>query len=72
MPSIIDMIWFSFLVYIGFYNVPTTKFLVLFIGGCSIVSAILNMKPYFHLQLVPHITIHHQVNSMSISACVCY
>ncbi|CAO3607254.1 unnamed protein product [Mucor hiemalis] len=44
----------------GFYNVPVTKFLVLFVGSCSILAAILNLKPYFHLQLIPHLTIHHQ------------
>lgn len=46
---------------LGFYNVPVTKFLVLFVGTCSILSAILNLKMYFHLQLTPHLTIHHQV-----------
>ncbi|KAI8362649.1 hypothetical protein BD560DRAFT_288681, partial [Blakeslea trispora] len=43
-----------------FYNVPVTKFLVLFVGGTSILAAIFNMKQYFHLQLTPHITLHHQ------------
>ncbi|CAO3608910.1 unnamed protein product [Mucor fragilis] len=44
----------------GFYNVPVTKFLVLFVGTCSILAAIMNVKQYFYLQLIPHITIHHQ------------
>ncbi|KAI8082484.1 uncharacterized protein B0P05DRAFT_537243 [Gilbertella persicaria] len=44
----------------GFYNVPVTKFLVLFIGSCSILTSIFNMKQYFQLQLTPHITVHHQ------------
>ncbi|KAG2200859.1 hypothetical protein INT46_008765 [Mucor plumbeus] len=44
----------------GFYNVPVTKFLVIFVGVCSILAAIMNVKQYFNLQLIPHITIHHQ------------
>ncbi|KAI8645530.1 hypothetical protein BD408DRAFT_411585 [Parasitella parasitica] len=44
----------------GFYNVPVTKFLVLFVGACSILAAIMNFKPYFNLQLIPHMTVHHQ------------
>ncbi|KAI8369886.1 hypothetical protein EDC96DRAFT_543050 [Choanephora cucurbitarum] len=44
----------------GFYNVPVTKFLVLFVGMSSILAAIFNLKQYFHLQLTPHITLHHQ------------
>ncbi|GAN01607.1 uba domain-containing protein ucp14 [Mucor ambiguus] len=44
----------------GLYNVPVTKFLVLFVGTCSILAAIMNIKQYFYLQLIPHITIHHQ------------
>ncbi|CEP14827.1 hypothetical protein [Parasitella parasitica] len=44
----------------GFYNVPVTKFLVLSVGVCSILAAIMNLKPYFDLQLVPHMTVHHQ------------
>lgn len=46
---------------LGFYNVPVTKFLMLFIGSCSLLASILNYKQIFHLQLSPHITIHHQV-----------
>lgn len=46
---------------LGFYNVPVTKFLMLFIGSCSLLASIFNYKQIFHLQLSPHITIHHQV-----------
>ncbi|KAI9306518.1 hypothetical protein BJ944DRAFT_263446 [Cunninghamella echinulata] len=44
----------------GFYNAPVTKLLVVIIGTLSTLGSILKWKPYFHLQLVPHITIHHQ------------
>ncbi|KAF9407309.1 hypothetical protein BGZ94_002755 [Podila epigama] len=44
----------------GFYNAPTTKALLLIIGGLSVLSSIFQMKTNFHLQLVPHLTTHHQ------------
>ncbi|ORZ11091.1 hypothetical protein BCR42DRAFT_421547 [Absidia repens] len=44
----------------GFYNAPVTKLIVVSIGALSILGAILKLKPYYHLQLVPHITVHHQ------------
>ncbi|KAI8381126.1 uncharacterized protein BYT42DRAFT_565351 [Radiomyces spectabilis] len=56
-------------IHVGFYNVPVTKFLLLFVGGCSILSAILNLKPAFHLQLSPHITVHHQFWRLLTSHC---
>ncbi|CDS13354.1 hypothetical protein LRAMOSA05532 [Lichtheimia ramosa] len=53
----------------GFYNVPVTKFLMLFIGSCSLLASILNYKQIFHLQLSPHITIHHQFWRLVTSHC---
>ncbi|KAI8076884.1 uncharacterized protein BX664DRAFT_344168 [Halteromyces radiatus] len=44
----------------GFYNAPVTKLLVVSIGVLSILGSILKLKPYYQLQLFPHITIHHQ------------
>ncbi|KAI7901126.1 uncharacterized protein BX663DRAFT_515028 [Cokeromyces recurvatus] len=45
----------------GFYNVPVTKFLMMLISSFSILVSILNIKQYFHLQITPHITEHHQI-----------
>ncbi|KAG2226966.1 hypothetical protein INT45_006373 [Circinella minor] len=53
----------------GFYNVPTTKFLILFVGTCSVLASILDLKPIFHLQLSPHVTIHHQFWRFITSHC---
>ncbi|KAF7722722.1 hypothetical protein EC973_002815 [Apophysomyces ossiformis] len=53
----------------GFYNVPITKLLVLSIGGCSILAAMLDFKPLLHLQLSPHLTIHHQFWRLITSHC---
>jgi hypothetical protein len=47
---------------VGFYNAPVTKLLVVSIGALSTLGAILKLKPYYHIQLIPHITIYHQVN----------
>ncbi|KAG0083239.1 hypothetical protein BGZ92_010945 [Podila epicladia] len=44
----------------GFYNAPNTKALLLIIGGLSLLSSIFQIKTDFHLQLVPHLTAHHQ------------
>lgn len=41
---------------------------MLFVGASSLLAAIFNQKPYFHLQLHPHITIHHQVDSALLFA----
>ncbi|ORZ00393.1 hypothetical protein BCR43DRAFT_139697 [Syncephalastrum racemosum] len=53
----------------GFYNASTTKFLMLFVGASSLLAAIFNQKPFFHLQLHPHITIHHQFWRLLTSHC---
>ncbi|KAI8881610.1 hypothetical protein K501DRAFT_252894 [Backusella circina FSU 941] len=53
----------------GFYNLPATKFLVLFVASCSIAAAVFNKKIYFHLQLNPHIFIHHQFWRLITSHC---
>ncbi|KAI8967879.1 hypothetical protein BDF20DRAFT_897590 [Mycotypha africana] len=44
----------------GFFNTPVSKGFVLFIGGCSIITAILKSKQYFYLQLEPHLTVYYQ------------
>ncbi|KAI9498577.1 hypothetical protein BDB00DRAFT_391450 [Zychaea mexicana] len=53
----------------GFYNVPTTKLLILFVGTCSVLASILDLKPIFHLQLSPHVTLHHQFWRLLTSHC---
>ncbi|KAI9314387.1 hypothetical protein BX666DRAFT_1966128 [Dichotomocladium elegans] len=53
----------------GFYNVPVTKFLMLFVGSCSLLASILDLKAIFHLQLSPHIVIHHQLWRLFTSHC---
>lgn len=40
---------------------PATKCLILFIGTISVLASIFGLKQHFHLQLTPHITVHHQV-----------
>lgn len=47
----------------GFYNAPVTKMISLGVGACSLLASVLNVKPYLHLQLTPHLTTHHQVNT---------
>ncbi|KAI1316451.1 hypothetical protein EDD11_009941 [Mortierella claussenii] len=44
----------------GFYNAPTTKGMLLVVGGLSLLSSVFQIKTDFHLQLVPHLTAHHQ------------
>ncbi|RUP46073.1 hypothetical protein BC936DRAFT_147391, partial [Jimgerdemannia flammicorona] len=44
----------------GFYNAPVSKFLLLSVGGCSLLANVLTVKTAFHLQLTPHLTTHHQ------------
>ncbi|KAF9434316.1 hypothetical protein BGZ76_008221 [Entomortierella beljakovae] len=44
----------------GFYNAPTTKGVLLIVGGLSLLASIFQIKTDFHLQLVPHLTTHHQ------------
>ncbi|KAI8061416.1 hypothetical protein BC940DRAFT_310274 [Gongronella butleri] len=44
----------------GFYNAPVTKLLVFSNWFLSVVISILQWKPLIHLQLSPHITLHHQ------------
>ena len=34
---------------------------MLFVGIGSLAASLLDIKPYLHLQLVPHITKYHQV-----------
>ncbi|CEG80595.1 hypothetical protein RMATCC62417_14906 [Rhizopus microsporus] len=51
----------------GFYNVPATKCLILFIGTISVLASIFGLKQHFHLQLTPHITVHHQFSRLFLS-----
>ncbi|KAI8363461.1 hypothetical protein B0O80DRAFT_492596 [Mortierella sp. GBAus27b] len=44
----------------GFYSAPTTKGILLVIGVLSLLSSVFQIKTDFHLQLVPHLTVHHQ------------
>ncbi|KAL0080064.1 hypothetical protein J3Q64DRAFT_1752522 [Phycomyces blakesleeanus] len=53
----------------GFYNVLVTKALILWIGGCSVVAAIFQQKMLLHLQLRPHLTVHHQFWRLLTSHC---
>lgn len=34
-------------------------------GVSTLIIAIADLKPYIHLQLIPHITIHRQVRALS-------
>ena len=38
------------------------------IGVSSLVVSLMDIKPYFHLQLVPHMTKYHQVGVLLASA----
>ncbi len=37
---------------------------MLFLGVNSLAASLLDIKPYFQLQLVPHITKYHQVSRL--------
>ncbi|KAG2174797.1 hypothetical protein INT43_005859 [Umbelopsis isabellina] len=51
----------------GFYNAPVTKMISLGVGACSLLASVLNVKPYLHLQLTPHLTTHHQFWRLLVS-----
>lgn len=36
---------------------------MLLLGVSSLAASLMDIKPYLHLQLVPHITKYHQVSS---------
>lgn len=44
----------------SFENAPVSKGLMLWLAVGSVLSGIFDVKYYFHLQLVPHISTHHQ------------
>ncbi|GJE84864.1 CUE domain-containing protein [Phanerochaete sordida] len=44
----------------SFENAPVTKALMVSLAVTSIVTGIFDVKYFFHLQLVPHISKHHQ------------
>jgi hypothetical protein len=56
----------------GFYNAPTTKALLLIVGGLSLFASVYQIKTSFHLQLVPHLTTHHQVPTFTHSTIFIY
>ncbi|TPX36657.1 hypothetical protein SmJEL517_g01346 [Synchytrium microbalum] len=45
----------------GFYNSPVTKATVLCVALNSICASIFQARPMLHLQIVPHISQHHQL-----------
>ncbi|CAO3687266.1 unnamed protein product [Umbelopsis ramanniana] len=51
----------------GFYNAPISKVIALSVGATSLLASVLNIKPYFHLQLSPHLTTHHQFWRLLVS-----
>ncbi|KAI9020786.1 hypothetical protein CLU79DRAFT_755499 [Phycomyces nitens] len=53
----------------GLYNVLVTKALILWIGGCSVIVALFQQKMFLHLQLRPHLTVHHQFWRLLTSHC---
>ncbi|KAF9651689.1 hypothetical protein BDM02DRAFT_3203887 [Thelephora ganbajun] len=44
----------------SFENAPVSKGLMLWLAVATVLSGIFDIKYYFHLQLVPHISTHHQ------------
>jgi len=48
------------LLIMSFENAPVSKGIMLWLAAVSVLSGIFDIKYYFHLQLVPHISAHHQ------------
>ncbi|ORX39734.1 hypothetical protein BD324DRAFT_614782 [Kockovaella imperatae] len=44
----------------GFQNASVTKGMMMLLGISSLTVSLLDVKPYLHLQLVPHMTKYHQ------------
>ena len=44
----------------GFAHAPFTKGLILILSTTTLVASLFQLKPYIHLQLSPHIFVHHQ------------
>jgi len=44
----------------SFHHAGVTKGLMLIVGVASLLASLLDVKYYFHLQLIPHISRHHQ------------
>ncbi|WWD15788.1 hypothetical protein CI109_100212 [Kwoniella shandongensis] len=44
----------------GFQNAGVTKGMMIILGLSSLSASLLDIKPYLHLQLVPHLTKYHQ------------
>lgn len=45
----------------SFENAPVTKGLMVGLGLTSILVGLFDVKHYFHLQLVPHLSRHFQI-----------
>ncbi|KAI8048011.1 hypothetical protein BDF22DRAFT_747212 [Syncephalis plumigaleata] len=52
----------------GFNGAPVTKAALLTVSGLSILASIYRLKPMLHLQLVPHLTVHHQYWRLFVSS----
>ena len=46
-------------------KVMLTPGMMMTLGVTSLTASLLDIKPYFHLQIVPHMTKYHQVSSFS-------
>ncbi|KAL7422189.1 hypothetical protein Q5752_002835 [Cryptotrichosporon argae] len=44
----------------GFQHAEVTKGVMLLLGATSLAASLLDIKPYLHLQLVPHLSKYHQ------------
>ncbi|KAF8592770.1 hypothetical protein K439DRAFT_1626107 [Ramaria rubella] len=44
----------------SFAHAPVSKGMMIGLGAASLISSLFDIKPYFHLQLVPHLSRHHQ------------
>ncbi|KAI9595854.1 hypothetical protein BDF19DRAFT_440302 [Syncephalis fuscata] len=52
----------------GFNGAPVTKAMVWGIGGLSILASVYRLKHMMHLQLIPHLTVHHQYWRLFVSS----
>ncbi|KAI9638582.1 uncharacterized protein MKK02DRAFT_23518 [Dioszegia hungarica] len=50
----------------GFHNADITKGLIITVAISSLTASLFDVKPYLHLQLVPHITKYHQFFRIAI------
>ncbi|WVF72334.1 hypothetical protein IAT40_007147 [Kwoniella sp. CBS 6097] len=50
----------------GFQHAGVTKGMMIMLGLTTLSASLLDIKPYLHLQLVPHITKYHQIWRIAI------